>query len=96
MMTDEIRVSDKLDNPDSTALADEGVAHAMPIEEPPGSTMPKSTYELVVVAAREARRINERLRRVGGDRDTEKVTTRAAERVRAGQVRFAYEEEAGT
>ncbi len=55
-----------------------------------GTTIPQSPYELVVVAAQEARRLNERWRRAATDR-TEKVTKSAVDRVLAGQVRFLYE-----
>jgi DNA-directed RNA polymerase subunit K/omega len=55
-----------------------------------GTTIPQSPYELVVVAAQEARRLNERWRRAATDR-TEKVTKTAVDRVLAGQVRFLYE-----
>lgn len=56
-----------------------------------GATIPLSPYELVIVAAQEARRLNERWRRAATDR-TEKVTKTAVDRVLAGQVRFLYEE----
>lgn len=64
----------------------------MPAEE--ATTMPRSAYELVVIAAQEARRINERWRRVAGER-AEKVTKTAVDRVLAGQVHFITEEAPG-
>jgi hypothetical protein len=71
---------------------DENQAQAEPLEaaEEP-TTIPQSPYELVVVAAQEARRLNERWRRAASDRTT-KVTKTAVDRVLAGQVRFLYEE----
>lgn len=63
----------------------------LPVEAPDaGSTMPTSPYELVVIAAQEARRLNERWRRAASDRTT-KVTKTAVNRVLAGQVHFVYE-----
>ncbi len=56
------------------------------------TTIPTSPYELVVVAAQEARRLNERWRRAASDRTT-KVTKTAVDRVLAGQVRFVYDRE---
>lgn len=64
-----------------------------PVETPveTGSTIPVSPYELVVVAAQEARRLNERWRRAAIDR-TDKVTKTAVDRVLAGQVHFINED----
>jgi hypothetical protein len=63
-----------------------------PAEEPvPTETIPRSPYELVVVAAQEARRLNERWRRSSNDH-TEKVTKIAVDRVLAGQVHFLHNE----
>ena len=63
-----------------------------PVEEPvPTETIPRSPYELVVVAAQEARRLNERWRRSTNDH-TEKVTKTAVDRVLAGQVHFLHQE----
>lgn len=58
------------------------------------TTIPRSAYELVVVAAQEARRLNDRWRRVAGER-AEKVTKTAVDRVLAGQVHFLTEEAPG-
>jgi DNA-directed RNA polymerase subunit K/omega len=59
-----------------------------PVEEPAATeTIPKSPYELVVIAAQEARRLNERWRRSTADH-TDKVTKTAVDRVLAGQVHF--------
>ncbi len=60
----------------------------------PGSTIPASLYELVVVAAQEARRLNERWRRAATDR-IDKVTKTAVNRVMAGQVHFIDEDTPG-
>jgi DNA-directed RNA polymerase subunit K/omega len=63
-----------------------------PATEPiPTETIPKSPYELVVIAAQEARRLNERWRRSTADH-TEKVTKTAVDRVLAGQVHFLHTE----
>ena len=64
------------------------------VQEQPGTTIPTSTYEMVVVASREARRLNDRLRRLS-DESPDKVTSKAIERVLAGQVRFAYDDTHG-
>jgi len=61
-------------------------------EVPAGSTIPSSPYELVVIAAQEARRLNERWRRAAADQ-TNKVTKTAVDRVLAGQVHFLFEDE---
>ena len=61
------------------------------MQDMPGTTIPGSTYEMVVVASREARRLNDSLRRLTDERP-EKVTSRAIGRVLAGQVRFAYDD----
>ncbi len=79
--------------PEETPELDEAQAATVAPEDLPGTTIPKSGYEMVVVAAREARRLNDRLRRLANDQEGEKVTTRATERVLAGQVRFAYEDD---
>jgi DNA-directed RNA polymerase subunit K/omega len=60
----------------------------------PGSTIPRSPYELVVVAAQEARRLNDRWRRAATDR-TDKVTKTAVDRVLAGHVHFITEDTPG-
>jgi DNA-directed RNA polymerase subunit K/omega len=67
-----------------------------PAEVPPAEavTIPRSAYELVVVAAQEARRLNDRWRRLAGER-AEKVTKTAVDRVLAGQVHFLTEETSG-
>jgi DNA-directed RNA polymerase omega subunit len=54
---------------------------------PPGS----NKYELAVVAAREARRLNEWSKRTG-ETLSGKVTAIALERVLRGEVPYAYEE----
>ncbi len=66
----------------------------MPAPEEEATTIPRSPYELVVVAAQEARRLNERWRRMTGERG-EKVTKTAVNRVLAGQVHFITEEAPG-
>lgn len=72
-------------------LDEDPVPSELPAEAPDaGSTMPNSPYELVVIAAQEARRLNERWRRAASDRTT-KVTKTAVNRVLAGQVHFVYE-----
>ena len=55
---------------------------------PPGS----NKYELAIVAAREARRLNEVARRAG-DTNTEKVTAIALEQTIRGEVPYAYYED---
>jgi DNA-directed RNA polymerase subunit K/omega len=96
-MTDEIKDEEQQiettvpeESPDTPESAETESSDV--VEEPPGNTIPTSTYEMVVVAAREARRLNNRLRRLADERP-EKVTTRAIERVLAGQVRFAYDDD---
>jgi DNA-directed RNA polymerase subunit K/omega len=54
---------------------------------PPGS----NKYELAIIAAREARRLNEWARR-SGDTSTAKVTAMALERTIHSEVPFLYEE----
>jgi DNA-directed RNA polymerase subunit K/omega len=54
---------------------------------PPGS----NKYELAIVAAREARRLNDWSKR-SGETVPGKVTAVALERVLRGEVPFAYEE----
>ena len=53
----------------------------------------KNKYEAVVVAAREARKINSVMRMVGRDESKDKVTTRAVKRVGRGDVDYAYLDE---
>ncbi len=53
----------------------------------------KNRYEAVVVAAREARKINSVLRMVGRDDRKAKVTTRALRRVAHGEVDYVYLDE---
>jgi DNA-directed RNA polymerase omega subunit len=53
----------------------------------------KNKYEAVVVAAREARKINSVMRMVGRDESKDKVTTRAVRRVGRGDVDYAYLDE---
>ena len=50
-------------------------------------------YEAVVVAAREARKINSVMRMVGRDESKDKVTTRALKRVGRGDVDYVYIDE---
>jgi DNA-directed RNA polymerase omega subunit len=50
-------------------------------------------YEAVVVAAREARKINSVMRMVGRDEAKDKVTSRALQRVGRGDVDFVYVDE---
>lgn len=50
-------------------------------------------YEAVVVAAREARKINSVMRMVGRDETKDKVTSRALHRVGRGDVDFVYVDE---
>ncbi|MGD8395021.1 MAG: hypothetical protein PVF43_06065 [Candidatus Eiseniibacteriota bacterium] len=91
----DVPLPDPVDPPLDDGGMTEGVipTHEMAtMEETPGATIPTSTYEMVVVAAREARRLNNRLRRQTDERP-EKVTTRAIDRVLAGQVRFAYDDD---
>jgi DNA-directed RNA polymerase subunit K/omega len=54
---------------------------------PPGA----NKYELAIVAAREARRLNEWGRR-GGESTSAKVTAAALERTIRGEVPYTYEE----
>jgi DNA-directed RNA polymerase omega subunit len=51
-------------------------------------------YEIAIIAAKEARRINDVLRHSGEDMK-EKVTLVAIERVAKGKVKFVYDEEEG-
>jgi DNA-directed RNA polymerase subunit K/omega len=55
---------------------------------PPHGT---SKYEIAIVAAREARRLNEWSRR-SGENPSGKVTAQALERAIRGEVIFGYEE----
>ena len=55
---------------------------------PPHGT---NKYELAIVAAREARRLNEVARRTG-DQQPVKVTARALERTIRGEVPYLYED----
>ena len=57
---------------------------------PPGV----SKYEVAIVAAREARRLNDWSRR-SGETVTGKVTATALERAVRGEVRYGYEEQVG-
>jgi DNA-directed RNA polymerase subunit K/omega len=57
---------------------------------PPHGT---NKYELAIVAAREARRLNEVSRR-SGDQSTAKVTALALERTIHGEVPYLYEDNA--
>jgi DNA-directed RNA polymerase subunit K/omega len=51
---------------------------------------PKSKYEFVMAAAREAERLNDHYRKVGAP--LEKVTIEAIRRIRKGMTRIVYEE----
>ncbi|MFH0777781.1 MAG: DNA-directed RNA polymerase subunit omega [Candidatus Eisenbacteria bacterium] len=51
-------------------------------------------YELAIIAAREARRMNEFLKR-SSEEPKEKVTLKAMERVVKGGVHYAYDDEQG-
>jgi len=53
----------------------------------------KNKYEAVVVAAREARKINSAMRMVGREETKEKVTSRSLDRVGHGDVDYVYLEE---
>ena len=57
------------------------------------TTVVHNKYEAVVVAAREARKINSVMRMVGRDESKEKVTSRALKRVGRGDVDFVYIDE---
>ncbi|MFQ5600576.1 MAG: DNA-directed RNA polymerase subunit omega [Candidatus Krumholzibacteriia bacterium] len=54
------------------------------------TTVIHNKYEAVVVAAREARKINSVMRMVGRDESKDKVTSRALRRVSRGDVDFVY------
>jgi DNA-directed RNA polymerase subunit K/omega len=49
-------------------------------------------YEIAIIAAREARRLNDNLRRANEEGE-EKVTLAAIQKVGKGGVRFTYEED---
>jgi DNA-directed RNA polymerase subunit K/omega len=51
-------------------------------------------YELAIIAAKEARRINEVLRR-SGEEPKERITLYALDRVQKGKVRYRYEAQEG-
>jgi len=51
-------------------------------------------YEAAIIAAKEARRLNDILR-CSGEEAKEKVTLVAIDRVTKGKVKFAYEEQEG-
>jgi DNA-directed RNA polymerase subunit K/omega len=55
---------------------------------PPGT----NKYELAIVAAREARRLNEVSRRSGDQATGAKVTSMALERTIRGEAPYSYEE----
>lgn len=63
----------------------------VPVEEV--TKVVKNKYEAVVVAAREARKINSAMRMVGREETKEKVTSRSLRRVGRGDVDFVYLEE---
>jgi len=56
---------------------------------------PSNKYELAIVAAREARRLNEAWRDTE-ERRTGRVTAKALERVRKGLVRYRIPEDEGS
>ncbi len=66
----------------------------VPVEEV--TKVVKNKYEAVVVAAREARKINSAMRMVGREETKEKVTSRSLKRVGRGDVDFVYLEEQTT
>ena len=51
-------------------------------------------YEAAIIAAKEARRLNDIIRHSGED-TKEKITLVAIDRVTKGKVKFAYEEQEG-
>lgn len=51
-------------------------------------------YEAAIIAAKEARRLNDIMRHTG-EETREKITLVAIERVTKGKVKFAYEEQEG-
>ena len=51
-------------------------------------------YEAAIIAAKEARRLND-IMRCSGEEAKEKVTLVAIDRVTKGKVKFAYEEQEG-
>jgi DNA-directed RNA polymerase subunit K/omega len=57
------------------------------------SSLPNK-YEAAIIAAKEARRLNDILRHSGED-TKEKITLVAIDRVAKGKVKFAYEEQEG-
>ena len=54
----------------------------------------ENKYEAIVVAAREARKINSVLRMVGRDENLVKVTSRALRRVSVGDIDYVYLDDA--
>ncbi|MDI6808774.1 MAG: hypothetical protein QME66_07310 [Candidatus Eisenbacteria bacterium] len=54
---------------------------------------PANKYEMVIIAAREARRVND-LARGSGQKTERKVTLSAVEKAMKGEVRYLYEGEA--
>ena len=53
---------------------------------------PANKYEMVIIAAREARRVND-LARGSGQKVERKVTLSAVEKAIRGELRFLYEDE---
>jgi len=51
-------------------------------------------YELAIIAAKEARRINDVLRRAGQELE-DRVTLHALDKVQKGKVRYTYEKHEG-
>lgn len=66
------------------------------MEDPGKNTVSSfpNKYEIAIIAAKEARRINDIMRH-SGEEEKEKVTLVAIDRVAKGKVKFAYEEEEG-
>jgi len=52
-------------------------------------------YELAIIAAKEARRINDVLRRAGQALE-DRVTLHALDKVKKGKIRYTYEAQEGT
>jgi DNA-directed RNA polymerase subunit K/omega len=52
-------------------------------------------YELAIIAAKEARRINDVLRRAGQELE-DRVTLHALDKVQKGKIRYTYEKQEGS
>ncbi len=80
-------------------MAKEKKAKVTKEEKTEGKPMESSSvfankYELAIIAAREARRINDVLRR-SGEEFGERVTLHAIEKVQKGKIRYVYESQEG-